>query len=167
MENQNNLVSVIVPIYNVEPYLRKCVDSILAQTYINLEVILVDDGSPDGCPAICDEYKEKDERVKVIHKSNGGLSDARNAGLDAMTGEYVTFVDSDDWLEFDVIQTLVNEAASNMIVSIEAVSVKDEQETYFDRGIKNKHIISAFEFLTGITNENIYVRRGESCIREV
>ena len=92
------LVSVIVPIYKVEKYLRRSVDSILAQTYSNLEVILVDDGSPDDCGRICDDYAVKDKRVRVIHKSNGGLSDARNAGLAQMSGEYVVFVDSDDYI---------------------------------------------------------------------
>lgn len=94
-----DLISVIVPIYKVESYLHRCVDSILEQTYQNLEIILVDDGSPDNCPSICDEYAEKDSRVKVIHKKNGGLSDARNAGMLVATGEYLMFVDSDDWLE--------------------------------------------------------------------
>lgn len=89
--------SVIIPIYKVEQYLRQCIDSVLAQTYTDFEIILVDDGSPDGCPAICDEYADKDSRIKVIHKPNGGLSDARNAGLDAAKGEYVIFLDSDDY----------------------------------------------------------------------
>ena len=93
------LISVIVPVYKVEPYLHKCVDSILNQTYQNLEVILVDDGSPDNCGAICDAYAEQDSRVKVIHKENGGLSSARNAGLEIASGEYISFVDSDDWLD--------------------------------------------------------------------
>lgn len=92
------LISVIVPIYNVEQYLPRCIESILNQTYKNLEVILVDDGATDHCGSICDVYKEKDCRVRVIHKSNGGLSDARNAGLDRMTGEYVTCIDSDDFV---------------------------------------------------------------------
>ena len=81
-------LSIIVPVYKVEPYLRRCVDSILAQTFRDFEVILVDDGSPDNCGAICDEYAAKDARVKVLHKANGGLSDARNAGLDIAQGEY-------------------------------------------------------------------------------
>lgn len=93
------LLSVIVPVYKVERYLAKCVQSIVQQTYQNLEIILVDDGSPDGCPALCDAWALKDSRIKVIHKENGGLSDARNAGLDIATGEYIGFVDSDDWLE--------------------------------------------------------------------
>lgn len=98
------LLSVIIPIYNVEPYLRKCVDSVLNQTYRNLEVILVDDGSPDGCGAICEEYAAKDDRVRVIHKANGGQATARNAGLEQMTGEYLTFVDGDDWLRPELYQ---------------------------------------------------------------
>lgn len=92
------LVSIIVPCYNVEHYLPKCIDSILNQTYKNLEVWLVDDGSPDKCGAICDEYAKKDTRIKVIHKKNGGLADARNVALDVMTGEYVVCVDSDDYI---------------------------------------------------------------------
>ena len=91
-----DLISVIVPIYKVESYLDRCVRSIVEQTYENLEIILVDDGSPDNCPAICDAWAEKDSRIRVIHKENGGLSDARNAGLAVATGEYVSFIDSDD-----------------------------------------------------------------------
>ena len=91
------LISVIVPVYRVEKYLERCVKSILSQTYKNLEVILVDDGSPDQCPAICDACAEKDARVKVIHQENKGLSGARNAGIDAASGEYLAFVDSDDY----------------------------------------------------------------------
>lgn len=102
----NPLISVIVPIYKVEPYLRQCLDSIVNQTYTNLEIILVDDGSPDGCPAICDEYAAKEDRIIVIHKENGGLSDARNAGLDICRGEYIYFVDSDDYIGSEAIQTL-------------------------------------------------------------
>jgi len=107
------LISVIVPVYKVEPYLHTCIDSILAQTYTNLEIILVDDGSPDNCPAICDEYAQKDARVKVIHKENGGLSDARNAGLDICTGEYLMFVDSDDLLTANAVESLYALAVKN------------------------------------------------------
>ena len=105
--NNNPLITVIVPIYNVEVYLRKCLDSILAQTYKNLEIILVDDGSPDGCPAICDEYAEIDKRIQVIHKENGGLSDARNAGVEIAMGDYIGFVDSDDWIMPDMYEYLL------------------------------------------------------------
>lgn len=104
------LISIIIPVYKVEQYLRECVDSVLTQTYRNLEVILVDDGSPDGCPAICDEYVENDSRVKVIHKKNGGLSDARNVGIEMATGEYVVCLDSDDfWIGTDVLEKVVKE----------------------------------------------------------
>lgn len=103
-------ISVIVPVYKVEPYLRKCLDSIVGQTYENLEIILVDDGSPDNCGAICDEYAARDERIRVIHQPNGGLSAARNAGLDMATGEYIGFVDSDDWIEADMYEYLLSGA---------------------------------------------------------
>lgn len=106
MVNSTCLISVIVPIYKVEEYLHACVDSILEQTYVNLEVILVDDGSPDLCGQICDEYSRKDLRIKVIHKKNGGLSDARNAGLDIAQGEYIYFVDSDDIIHPELLEKL-------------------------------------------------------------
>jgi glycosyltransferase involved in cell wall biosynthesis len=99
------LISVIVPVYNVEPYIHKCIDSILAQSYANLEIILVDDGSLDNCGKICDEYAAKNPTVKVLHRENGGLSDARNAGLDIAKGEFLCFVDSDDWCEKEMLQT--------------------------------------------------------------
>lgn len=103
-------VSVIVPVYNVEKYLEKCIRSLLSQTCSNLEIILVDDGSPDACPQICDLYADKDPRVKVIHKENGGLSDARNAGIEAASGDYIAFVDSDDYIAPQMIQTLLQYA---------------------------------------------------------
>ena len=100
-------VSIIVPVYNVEPYLPICVESIVAQTYRNLEIILVDDGSPDNCPRMCDEYAKLDGRISVVHKENGGLSSARNAGLDVMSGNYVLFVDSDDWIDSRYVEYLL------------------------------------------------------------
>lgn len=109
MEN-TPLLSVIVPVYNVEAYLSRCVDSILSQTYRNLEVILVDDGTKDSSDLICDAYAEKDSRVRVIHKENGGLSSARNAGLDVCRGDYIAFVDSDDWIEPDAYENLLKTA---------------------------------------------------------
>lgn len=109
----NPLITVIVPIYNVEKYLNKCVESILNQTYKNLEIILVDDGSPDNCPEMCDNLAKKDSRIKVIHKENGGLSSARNAGLDIMTGEYVIFIDSDDYFELNALEVLYNAVVDN------------------------------------------------------
>lgn len=99
-------ISVIIPVYKVEKYLDRCVESVVNQTYRNLEIILVDDGSPDNCPQMCDEWAQKDERIKVIHKQNGGLSDARNFGIDASTGKYLTFVDSDDLISKNAVQRL-------------------------------------------------------------
>lgn len=102
------IISIIVPIYKVEKYLETCINSILSQTFTNFELILVDDGSPDRCGFICDEYKKKDKRIKVIHKKNGGLSDARNAGLDIATGKYIGFVDSDDIIHPKMYEILFN-----------------------------------------------------------
>ena len=104
----NDLISVIVPCYKVEEYLAKCIESIQKQTYKNLEIILVDDGSPDSCDVICDEYAKKDERIKVTHKENGGLSDARNAGINIAKGSYIAFVDSDDLVTEDYIEYMYN-----------------------------------------------------------
>lgn len=105
-----SLISVIVPVYNVEPYLRRCVNSILNQSYKNLEIILVDDGSPDNCPQICDEYAEKDSRIKVVHKENEGQAKARNLAIDIAKGEYISFVDSDDYVSVYYIESLYNSA---------------------------------------------------------
>ena len=101
---QGKKISIIVPIYNVEKYLPGCIDSILKQTYENMEIILVDDGSPDNCPAICDEYEKKDTRIRVIHQKNSGLSGARNTGIDNAQGEYLIFVDSDDTVEPTMVE---------------------------------------------------------------
>lgn len=100
-------ISVIVPVYDVEPYIHRCVDSILAQTYTDFELILVDDGSPDNCGTICDEYAAKDSRIHVIHQENGGLSAARNAGLNRASGAYIYFVDSDDYIDLTLLETVV------------------------------------------------------------
>ncbi len=105
----NPKLSVVIPIYNVEPYLRQCLDSVVDQTYKNLEIILVDDGSPDNCGAICDEYAARDARVSVLHKKNGGLSAARNDGIRRATGEWIAFVDSDDWCSLDYFERLFSE----------------------------------------------------------
>ena len=99
-------ISIIVPVYKVERYLPRCIDSILGQTYTNFELILVDDGTPDRSGIICDRYAEKDSRIKVIHKENGGVSTARNAGIDAAKGEWITFIDSDDWVAEDYLEVL-------------------------------------------------------------
>lgn len=112
---ETSLVSVVVPIYNVEKYLDRCISSIVRQTYGNLEIILVDDGSPDHCPEMCEQWAEKDNRIRVVHKKNGGLGMARNTGIDHATGEYICFFDSDDYIEPNAIEvcmrTVKNEAA--------------------------------------------------------
>ena len=143
-------ISVIVPIYKVEPYLRRCVDSILAQTFADFEVILVDDGSPDGCPAICDEYAGKDERVRVIHQENGGLSAARNAGLDWVfansDSRWISFVDSDDWVHPRFLEYLHRAAVENNVqISIcDYIKITDYEirELQFS---KNDTIVDAME----------------------
>ena len=101
---KRDLISIIVPVYNVEKYLDRCLNSIVNQTYTNLEIILVDDGSPDNCPAMCDEWAKKDSRIKVIHKKNAGLGMARNTGIDYATGEYICFFDSDDYVALDLVE---------------------------------------------------------------
>ncbi len=115
------MISVIVPVYKVEKYLRRCVDSILNQSYTDFELLLIDDGSPDGCPQICDEYARLDNRVRVFHKPNGGLSDARNYGLDQISGDYVSFIDSDDYVGPDYLKILI-ELAEKYDASVAAVA---------------------------------------------
>ncbi|MEI6578764.1 MAG: glycosyltransferase family 2 protein [Eubacteriales bacterium] len=157
----NPTVSVIIPIYNVEPYLRRCVDSVLVQTLSELEIILVDDGSPDGCPSICDEYAGRDSRIKVLHKINGGLSSARNAGLDAATGDFIAFVDSDDYIAPEMVKKLLNalqeeeEEADISICGIQRVN-----EFYAPIGKTDTY---CFQLLTGMqaldklfTNDYVY-----------
>lgn len=127
------LFSIIIPVYNVEKYLNKCVDSVLNQTFTDFEVILVDDGSPDNCPAICDSYAEKDKRVRVIHKQNGGLICARKSGLEAARGDYIGFVDSDDWIEenmYELFADMIKKYSPDMVLS----------DFYFDSG---KEIINS------------------------
>ena len=127
----NDLISVIIPVYNVEQYLDRCINSIVNQTYTNLEIILVDDGSPDNCPTMCDKWAEKDNRIKVIHKENGGLSDARNAGLASATGKYIAFVDSDDWIDLNYVaflyDALIKNNADISVCNYRETSDYDEQ----------------------------------------
>ncbi len=136
------LISVIVPVYKVEKYLDRCVESIVNQTYTNLEIILVDDGSPDNCPQMCDDWASKDSRIKVIHKENGGLSSARNAGLDIMNGEYVCFADSDDYIDADycriLFDTLIQNSADISICGVEKVFESGKDSEY--SVIKNENL---------------------------
>ena len=150
---QNPLISIIVPIYKVEPYLRRCLDSIVNQTYTNLEIILVDDGSPDGCPQICDEYAAKDKRIVVIHKENGGLSDARNAGLKIASGAFISFVDSDDWVNDHYIETLYlaqNKFNADLVIA--------EHQDIYDDYVCNKKAQQSNIFIENI-NRNETLKR--------
>ena len=167
-------LSVIVPVYKVEPYIHKCVDSILNQTYTNLEVILVDDGSPDNCGKICDEYAEKDSRVKVIHKKNGGLSDARNAGIDIAAGDIIGFIDSDDYIEPYMYQEMIDYMQLNNldIVCADTNQVKENKIKYKPRYKENKiwkKNEALYEILNGSLDKSavnkIYKRRVINNIR--
>ena len=149
------LISVIVPIYNVEKYIKQCIDSILMQTYKNLEIILVDDGSPDNCPQICDEYAKKDSRVRVIHKKNGGLSDARNVALDIAQGEFIGFVDSDDWISADMFEYLL-EALTGYQADIsccETVNVYKYRMQY--KNLKHDMVYSAKDALQELFSDHM------------
>lgn len=125
-------ISIIVPVYNVEKYLKKCVDSILNQTFQDFELILVDDGSPDNSGYICDQYAEEDPRIRVIHKENGGLSSARNVGIDISRGKFLSFIDSDDYIDSDMIKILYNDIIENE-TDISVVGYYDE----YGKNIKN------------------------------
>ncbi|MBO0454297.1 MULTISPECIES: glycosyltransferase family 2 protein [Enterococcus] len=129
-------ISIIVPVYNVEKYLKKCVDSILNQTFKDFELILVDDGSPDNSGMICDEYAEQDSRVRVIHKENGGLSDARNAGIDVAKGKYIGFVDSDDYIAEDMYELLYR----NIIKEDADLSICGIYDVYPGKTLKKKEL---------------------------
>ena len=129
---KKHLVSIVVPVYNVEKYLKRCVDSIINQSYNNIEILLVDDGSTDSSGKICDDYLKKDSRIKVIHKQNGGLSDARNFGIDKSTGDYLSFIDSDDWIEKDMIMNLFNSIINEKSdISIEFMIIKKKMLNHF------------------------------------
>ena len=142
MANKKPLISVIIPVFKVESYLERCVDSVINQTYKNLEIILVDDGSPDNCPQMCDNYAKADKRIKVVHKKNGGLSDARNAGTQIASGDYVIYVDSDDYIELDTIDTLYNNLKThNADISFASFS------TFSNETISNKNTANEVEVL--------------------
>ena len=133
-----SLISIVVPIYNVEKYLNKCLDTIINQSYKDLDIILVDDGSPDNCGKICDDYAKKDKRIRVIHKKNGGLSDARNCGLEVAKGEYICFIDSDDYIELDMIDKLYTAICNeNAEIAICGMMIEYENGKKIDKTIKN------------------------------
>ena len=133
------VVSVIVPIYNAQKYLGKCVESILLQTYQNMEILLIDDGSTDGCFDICEKYASEDERIRVIHKPNGGLVSARKAGAKEATGDYVICVDADDWIEPNYIEALMNVQRRTRVEMVAA-------DLYFDIGDFSKVVRNSFPY---------------------
>lgn len=155
--NNNDIISVIIPVYNVEKYLCRCIDSVLSQTYKNIEVILVDDGSTDGSSDICNDYQLKDSRIKVIHTTNGGVSNARNIGIDVSTGKYIGFVDSDDWISSDMYEKLYNEMIRNNADIVQCsflfVNEKNESIKPFDKNDINK-ICDKSEGISRLVDEN-------------
>lgn len=153
MQNDNELISVIIPVYGVEKYLNKCIQSILSQTYTNLEIILIDDGSPDNCPFICDQYARQDFRVKVIHKINEGLSSARNAGLDIASGQYITFIDSDDWISEDFIHTLYGALKStNSQISVGNTQIVHVDASINETDLKRSESLQIFTSFEAVVN---------------
>ncbi|MDB6212739.1 glycosyltransferase family 2 protein [Gemella haemolysans] len=142
----SKLVSIIVPVYKVEQYLKRCMDSVLNQTYKNIEIILVNDGSPDNCPALCDEYAKIDSRVRVIHKENGGLSSARNVALDSVKGDYIFFVDSDDWLALDTLEVL-NEYLEKDYDMISFQRTYLTEEKVVEKGEKNPKDMDVSQYI--------------------
>lgn len=143
------LISVIIPIYKVEQYLTDCIDSVINQSYSNLEIILIDDGSPDNCGQICDKYASLDNRITVVHKKNGGLSDARNNGLNISHGNYITFVDSDDFIHKDMISILYEEIKKNN-TSISCIGINDflYKDTIIDFISSSSKVITLKEYIT-------------------
>lgn len=145
------LISIVVPVFKVEKYLDKCINSILNQTYKNIEVILVDDGSPDNCGKICDNYAKKDKRIKVIHKENGGLSDARNAGIDVANGEFISFIDSDDYIDAEYIELLYNTIKKDKTdIAISSHKVIYESGTILEKATNEQSILNPEEVLKRI-----------------
>ena len=163
------MVSVIVPVYKAEKYLCRCIDSVLAQTYQDFELILVDDGSPDGCPKICDEYARKDDRIKVIHKENGGVSSARNAGIDASTGEYLMFVDADDYVSATYIENLMGDLSryddADLVIGDFVVDGEGFSHDAWEKGEEKvsleqlKTDFDSYKVLLTIVFSKVYIKR--------
>ena len=155
------LVSIIVPVYQVEKYLEKCLGSIIGQTYGNLEIILVDDGSTDHGPAICDRFRSEDSRIQVIHQANGGLSHARNVGLAAATGDFIGFVDSDDWIEpqmIDALMSALQETGADIAVCGRQVEEEGAQSSPDNADVPPGQLYSAEEALKMMIQEGALIR---------
>lgn len=156
----NELITVVLPIYNVEKYLECCIKSVLKQTYKNIEIILVDDGSLDNCAQICDEYEKKDDRVKVIHKKNGGLSDARNEGIRNAKGKYICFIDSDDFIKenyIEVLYNLIKKYNANMAVG-NFIRVQDSNLPKITKEEITENVYTGKEMIENIYNKALYVQ---------
>lgn len=159
----DEIISVIVPIFKVEQYLPRCIESIINQTYKKLEIILVNDGSPDNCGAICDNYALKDARIRVIHKNNGGLSDARNAGIDIAQGNYITFIDSDDWIHPKYIEFLYNTLKKNNAdISVCNFLATSSENVYSDKLSEDIKVFNNFQALEQLTDK-LYVQMVIAC----
>lgn len=154
----DNLISIIVPVYNVEKYLRRCVDSILAQTYQNIEVLLIDDGSPDDSGKICDEYAQKDSRVRVFHKENAGVSSARNLGLKEAKGDYVGFVDADDYIDNKMYEVLLNNLIKEQAdISVCSYYQEDNQGVFQKHWPKDDYLVmNGEEQIKNLISNNYY-----------
>lgn len=150
------VISVIVPVYQVDTYLDRCIESLLCQTYHNLEIILVDDGSCDKCARICDDWAKEDYRIRVIHKKNGGLSDARNAGMPFVIGKYISFIDSDDTVTPDYFEVMLHTLQTEKSDIIECDVVKFYEDNHFDAFQDDLSVTSysAVDGLSGLINEN-------------
>lgn len=156
---QNEKISIIVPVYNVEKYLPRCVDSLLNQTYSNLEIILVEDGATDSSATICEEYQKKDNRIKVIHKTNGGLSDARNKGIKIATGEYIACVDSDDYVTEDMYEILLkNLKETNAAISVGNYKMVADGEEKKEERTHTYHVIENKPDMIANLLENSYIQ---------
>ena len=160
----NKKVSIVIPIYNVEKFLADAIESVLNQTYKNLEVILVDDGSPDNCGKICDEYALKDERIKVIHKVNGGLSAARNSGIEIATGDYIMFLDSDDLLTENACELFLNKIESENADYVIGNYINcDEDGTVWEKPIFNTEKYSEFKLDIKDYTDSFFIMNSSAC----
>lgn len=153
--NHIPLISAIVPIYKVEQYLNRCIESLVRQTYSNLEIILVDDGSPDDCPQMCNEWANKDNRIIVIHKENGGLSDARNAGIQVATGDVISFIDSDDWIDLKAFEFMLNvmQMDNSDIVSCGVNWVNEDGKLLRIDSVKEHEILSPHDAMRELLHD--------------
>lgn len=153
-----SLISIIVPVYNVENYLNNCIESILNQTYSNFELLLINDGSQDKCGRICEDYAEKDSRIRVFHKRNGGLSDARNYGIDVSRGEYITFIDSDDCVDYRYLEALYEDIQTSEadISIINYIAKDDVSGSFYFHVLKNDIFHKLYSVSEWLSKEGIY-----------